>query len=984
MCKVCWQLHRYENPHLTCLNVCKLCFQEGCDALDIKKKKNWYKCNDCNRYYPNRECYRNHTKLKYDGGASTCSTYRKCTDCSRVVSVKQLHPPRKHNCGLVYCVPCKDYKRPSHACYIKHVENDPEKDKKRWAKSKIYYYDFETTVEDGVHKPIMVAYACSDNTDSGYFWGDDCVVQFGSKIMRKEYKNSVFLAHNAGRFDEFFILEHFLALGEKPEVIFNGGSILNISLPTYNITFRDTYLYLPRALSALPKMFGLEDTEKTFFPHLLQFSVYENYKGDYPPIEKYGIDGMKEDAREKCIKWHQHMCETKSVFEYKEHMIEYCRNDVDVLRKCGEKFRTLFLEYGSVDPYIDGITLSHSVSLVYRKLHMPIQSLAIIPPWGYKSAKSFSNKAINWLHYVSKKTDIPIQHARNGGEYKLPSLGIYVDGYTSLEEVNTVYPNKQNNKPRVYEFMGCLYHGCDKCYDKDVLNPQHGVSLTDLYEKTMVRNLDITNAGYDLIQIWEHEYDKMLTNDDLLKQCVNELGLIEPLKPKDCLYGGRTESFILYKDTAENEKIRYIDVNSLYPYVQRSKIFPEGHPEILLNPEINDISNWFGLIKCRVLPPQNLWIPVLPIKARGKLMFALCNKCAVNGLTEKCEHTSTERSWVGSYTTVEIDEALKNGYEILHVHEVWNWGVGERTNDLFTSFINTFLKIKLTGAGFPSYVVTDLEKINYCKELKSREDIDITPEEITDNPGIRNLGKSALNSLWGKLCQGVNKEKNIYITEPHKFYEMLVDDTCEITSVNIVQEYMLQVSYKDRQELEKPNSFSNHVVGSFVTSYARLHLYSFLKQLGKDCVYCDTDSVVYIERDGHPQIPTGPYLGEMSCEIYSSHKVNDTIKTWVSSGPKSYAYMLKDNPHIKNVKCKGMTLNYTTCLNINFEYMKLLVTDPEARGNKCEVVYRNQIKRNKKKIRIEQTDITKSHSFTFDKRRMVGDYITEPFGYSEL
>ena len=36
---------------------------------------------------------------------------------------------------------------------------------------------------------------------------------------------------------------------------------------------------------------------------------------------------------------------------------------------------------------------------------------------------------------------------------------------------------------------------------------------------------------------------------------------------------------------------------------------------------------YFGLIKCLVLPPRDLLIPVLPFRANGKLLFPLCRKC---------------------------------------------------------------------------------------------------------------------------------------------------------------------------------------------------------------------------------------------------------------------------------------------------------------------------------------------------------------------
>ena len=43
-----------------------------------------------------------------------------------------------------------------------------------------------------------------------------------------------------------------------------------------------------------------------------------------------------------------------------------------------------------------------------------------------------------------------------------------------------------------------------------------------------------------------------------------------PLEPRDAFYGGRTETFTLYKEASENETLNYFDVTSLYPYINKT------------------------------------------------------------------------------------------------------------------------------------------------------------------------------------------------------------------------------------------------------------------------------------------------------------------------------------------------------------------------------------------------------------------------------
>lgn len=63
--------------------------------------------------------------------------------------------------------------------------------------------------------------------------------------------------------------------------------------------------------------------------------------------------------------------------------------------------------------------------------------------------------------------------------------------------------------------------------------------------------------------------------------------------------------------------IRYLDFTSLYSYVNKYSKYPVGHPKIFKGSEcytIPNITTIDGLIKCKILPPQNLLIPVLPEK----------------------------------------------------------------------------------------------------------------------------------------------------------------------------------------------------------------------------------------------------------------------------------------------------------------------------------------------------------------------------------
>lgn len=94
--------------------------------------------------------------------------------------------------------------------------------------------------------------------------------------------------------------------------------------------------------------------------------------------------------------------------------------------------------------------------------------------------------------------------------------------------------------------------------------------------------------------------------------------------------------------------------------------YPVGHPTVITE-GFSDVSNYFGFIKCCILPPRGLFHPVLPYRCRGKLMFPLCKTCAETSCQDKCSHTDEKRCIIGTWVTEEVKKAIKKGYRIIKV-----------------------------------------------------------------------------------------------------------------------------------------------------------------------------------------------------------------------------------------------------------------------------------------------------------------------------
>ena len=191
---------------------------------------------------------------------------------------------------------------------------------------------------------------------------------------------------------------------------------------------------------------------------------------------------------------------------------------------------------------------------------------------------------------------------------------------------------------------------------------------------------------------------------------------------------------------------RYVDFTSLYPWCNKNTYNVVGHPQIITE-NFGDVSTYFGLIKCTVLPPRGLFHPVLPYRTQNKLMFPLCKTCTDTLNQNPCTHTDEERAILGTWCHVELMKAIEKGYQVLEIHEVWHWE--ETTDQLFSPYVNLYLKRKQEASGYPKHCVTDEQKQQYIDEYYEHEGIRLDPNNIEYNPGLRFLAKLMLNSLWG-------------------------------------------------------------------------------------------------------------------------------------------------------------------------------------------------------------------------------------------
>ena len=816
-------------------------------------------------------------------------------------------------------------------------------------------------------------------TNRLYFEGDNCRNEFASWLFSGENKGCIALAHNAKGYDSQFLLKYLAEQGIDPS---KGGLIRNgteiIRLRACGVMVKDSKAFLPMPLSALPKSFQLKELKKGYFPYHFDTPEHADYVGPWPDAKYYKPEGMKPTEKAKFEDWYEQ--QKGKEFNMREEKATYCESDVQILREGDMHFRDLFKEETGVDPLVEATTIASACMLVYRRNYLQRDTIALVPPGGYRRHEKQSVKALKLLKWKSETEGIRIQHARNGQELR---AGPYkVDGY--CEETNTCF-----------EFHGCFYHGCPKCYKDRNLRAGGNQTMEAKYQRTLEKKRYLENLGYKYSAMWECELEQQLKEDPEMAAFFKRTEVAEPLDPRHGFFGGRTNPIWLYYRVKDDEKVHYVDICSLYPWVCKYGVFPVGHPTILtenFEPISKENQPYFGLMKLDILPPQKLFHPVLPHRSpEGKLCFPLCRTCCdTQQKQETCPHTEEERTLKGTWVSLEVYKALEMGYQVRKVHEVWHYKKrlqydGTPGSGLFDQYINPFLKMKQEASGWPGWVKTEEDRQRYLEEYEKKEGICLDAEKIERNEGRRSLAKLMLNSFWGKFGQRTSLKKSILVTDLEKFYKILTDDSLTVDYVTILTEeaIMLTVSAAEEEFQEiLPNT--NPVIAAFVTAQARLKLYSYMEQLGERVLYTDTDSIVYVTHaDDVYEVPIGNFLGDMTNEL-ADYGEGAGISEYISTGPKSYAYAVKksDGSTACAVKSKGFTLDYQTGQILNMEKMKQMVFKYVEEGAVDRLEIESQGIRRTKAHDVVTLTVKKTFGVTANKRKFLDNsYMTYPYGY---
>ena len=773
----------------------------------------------------------------------------------------------------------------------------------------------------------------------------------------------------------------------------NGTKIMLMTLGR-KIKFVDSLNYFHMKLSALPKAFGFEDeATKGWFPHLFNKSENQKYSGPIPSREYYTPECMSSLEKLEFDAWFNHLSSTGYTFKFADEIVKYCLSDVNILRKACSAFRQDFIKIGGTCPFAEASTIASACSKIFRKNYLKPDIIGVIPARGYRKTNNHSRASLEWLLVQEHTTGREIIHAGKSSEFRLKE-NILVDGYCQDE----------NGIQYVYQFLGCFWHGCPSCFigaDRHKKLEAYGDSYEERFKKTVENSNRIKSHGYVLEEIWECEFKQIQRNNNNNK--INEYLKNHPylfndtLNPRDAFYGGRTENIVSLIETTGKQTIGYVDICSLYPFVCKTGKFPVGHPQIYVGDDCkmltglsHDISKVEGLIKCKILAPRDLFLPVLPVRMHGKLLFPLCWSCVTNLNNDECTHEHVrDRELSGTWVSDEIKKAVEVGYIVMSIEEIWQYNTCQydptnnqsdlNTNGLFVDYINTFLKIKQEASGWPRDCINEESRVKYINDYKEKENILLEKDKIAKNPGLRSLSKLCLNSFWGKFGQRENMDTTEIVRTGGELQKLILNDKIEVKNILPFNNEVFYVNWSFKGDNFTPSSVTNVAIAAYTTAQARLKLYTFLEKLGKRVLYYDTDSCIYINENipGEYKIPTGSFLGDMTDEL-EEYEEGSYISHFVSAGPKFYSYIVK-TPSGKTheiCKVKGLTLNTSTSEKINYNAIKKLILDKDEKI----IHHYNSIRRTKlhSVISIEEVKTLKCNSL---KRKFSSENTSIPYGY---
>lgn len=272
-----------------------------------------------------------------------------------------------------------------------------------------------------------------------------------------------------------FFLEELQSRGLRPQrLISTGMRIFQLRLGGRNqreVWLKDSLNFFACPLSSLPEVFGLEVPEKPYFPYLYirEANLHVQLDG-LPPAELYDPNGMRPAQRASFLAWYAEQQQQRPPvrFVLADQLLEYCGNDVRILRAAALRFRQLVGRHAAgMDPFEAASTSAGLALAIFRQCYLRPEWLVHSPEGGYQRGRRASAASRRFFWVLEKvwnernnanadqqQQQQPLVHIQTAewsiGEAQVDDCGYRLDGLLHR-------PPPQRSL--AIEFNGCYYHG---------------------------------------------------------------------------------------------------------------------------------------------------------------------------------------------------------------------------------------------------------------------------------------------------------------------------------------------------------------------------------------------------------------------------------------------------------------------------------------------------------------------------------------------
>lgn len=255
---------------------------------------------------------------------------------------------------------------------INHITGEPKPEEV------ICYFDFESTTDNGKHRPYLVVFKTDKMDNPRCIEGKFCGKRMLQEVSRlHDYQPIRFIAHNV-KYDFQFLYEHLYQVSkiQRGSMLLSARAEFYVDNKKCNFNFVDSYSFIATKLSAFPKMFGFEGV-KEIMPYGLwntktikDRNMFLKNTREYCDKQLISMNVGKLVSDEEKEEYYQSFVEKAKEWDCiieddfnGEHIVDimkyskmYCIVDVEILQKGYEKFR------GWIDE-VCGLDINHYITL---------------------------------------------------------------------------------------------------------------------------------------------------------------------------------------------------------------------------------------------------------------------------------------------------------------------------------------------------------------------------------------------------------------------------------------------------------------------------------------------------------------------------------------------------------------------------------------------------------------------------------------------